>query len=72
MIATACGDNTIRVFTESLQSDENAPSFLLATQRKDAHTDDVNSVRWHPTKPHTLASASDDATIKLWRYSSEV
>lgn len=32
-----------------------------------AHTADVNCVRWHPTDPTLLASASDDGVIKLWR-----
>ena len=32
----------------------------------DGHEDEVNCVAWHPTEPHTLATASDDGTVKIW------
>ncbi|XP_049852601.1 WD repeat-containing protein DDB_G0349043-like [Schistocerca gregaria] len=32
----------------------------------DAHTLVVNSVAWHPTRKHVLASASDDQTVRIW------
>ena len=31
-----------------------------------AHDDDVNCVAWHPNDRHTLASCSDDGTVKVW------
>ena len=31
-----------------------------------AHDDDVNCVAWHPVERHTLASCSDDGTVKVW------
>ena len=40
---------------------------LLCTQRQ-THPLDVNCVWWHPCDPSLLASASDDCTIKLWRW----
>lgn len=71
-IATACGDNSIRIFSESADSDDNAPSFQMIAQMKNAHNEDVNSIDWNPAKPDMLASCSDDGDIKLWRLSSEV
>lgn len=72
LIATACGDNAIRIFGEETSSDINAPSFSLLAQYREAHKDDVNSIDWNPKRPDLLASASDDGLIKLWRYSTGV
>ncbi|KAL4430857.1 hypothetical protein ABPG75_006113 [Micractinium tetrahymenae] len=43
-------------------------SFRLLCKREQAHPLDVNCVRWHPTDHTLLASAGDDACIKLWRW----
>lgn len=65
LIATACGDNCIRIFKEDSGSDPNAPSFSLMTQLS-AHEQDVNSIDWNPKVSGLLASCSDDNTIKIW------
>lgn len=71
-LATASGDNSLRLFSETADSDTNAPSFQLIVQEQNAHLEDVNSIDWNPKHADMLASASDDGTVKIWRYSSEV
>ncbi|XP_063422666.1 probable cytosolic iron-sulfur protein assembly protein CIAO1 homolog [Mytilus trossulus] len=67
-IATACGDDCIRVFKEEDCSDKNQPSFNMICSVTKAHEQDVNSVCWHPKIPGLLASCSDDGSVKLWQY----
>lgn len=68
LIATASGDNGIRIFREeeSKQSD-SPPSFSLIASNTHAHTQDVNHIAFNPKEAGLLASCSDDGTIKLWR-----
>ena len=44
----------------------NVQSYELLSRQRDAHTADVNCVRWHPTRPDLLASGGDDNEVKLW------
>jgi len=68
LIATACGDDIIRIFKETEDSDPNQPTFVLYHTCHKAHTQDVNSVMWNPSVQGLLASASDDAEVKLWQF----
>ncbi|KAK9785246.1 hypothetical protein WJX73_000456 [Symbiochloris irregularis] len=82
-IVTGSGDNSIRIFDEAIvpegasseasNSDPASPSssFRMVVNHADAHSSDVNCVRWHPLDPTLLASASDDGSVKLWRYHPE-
>ncbi|KAM8794631.1 LOW QUALITY PROTEIN: putative cytosolic iron-sulfur protein assembly protein CIAO1 [Eudromia elegans] len=68
-LATACGDDAIRVFEESAPgAPHEPPTFSLAAHVPRAHAQDVNCVAWHPTEPGLLASCSDDGDIAFWRY----
>lgn len=69
MIATAGGDDAIRIFQEdeTILDRRNQPSFLLVDTKHQAHTEDVNCVAWNPKDPGLLASCGDDGSIKLWR-----
>lgn len=69
-IATAAGDDCIRIFSISAESDAHAPSLELLTTVRDAHSEDVNSIAWHPVTAGLLASASDDNSVKIWDLSS--
>lgn len=76
-VLAGSGDNSICIFEEQASASadvdpQQKPSFQLAVRLKDAHTTDINCVRWHPIDPTLLASAGDDGSIKLWRYHSSV
>jgi WD40 repeat protein len=72
-LATACGDNAVRVFRR-VGKDLNAPKFELAASVQRAHDEDVNAVSWSPQPQgdgvSLLASASDDGTVKIWRFTA--
>ena len=68
LIATASGDNAIRIFREEERQQMDAPpSFSLVASNTHAHLQDVNRVSFNPKEAGLLASCSDDGTIKLWR-----
>lgn len=69
VIATACGDDIIRIFKEDGGSDVEAPTFSMVVSVEPAHGQDVNCVAWSPVVAGLLASCSDDGEIKLWKYS---
>ena len=68
MIATASGDNSIRIFREETSAQADAPiSFSLVASNTNAHLQDVNRLSFNPKDAGLLASCSDDGLIKLWR-----
>ncbi|XP_055585621.1 probable cytosolic iron-sulfur protein assembly protein Ciao1 [Uranotaenia lowii] len=70
LLATACGDDILRIFKEVEGSNINEPTFeLVAT--KLAHSQDVNTVEWNPIVHNLLVTTSDDGTIKLWEFDAE-
>ncbi|KAL8174040.1 UNVERIFIED_CONTAM: cytosolic iron-sulfur protein assembly [Gekko kuhli] len=67
-LATACGDDTVRVFEEEPLSDPQQPTFTLTAHMARAHSQDVNCVAWNPKEPGLLASCSDDGEMAFWKY----
>lgn len=67
-LATACGDDAIRVFEEEPLSDPHQPTFSLTAHMARAHSQDVNCVAWNPKEPGLLASCSDDGEMAFWKY----
>ncbi|XP_058817894.1 probable cytosolic iron-sulfur protein assembly protein Ciao1 [Topomyia yanbarensis] len=70
LLATACGDDMIRVFREADGSNSNEPTFELVAS-KHAHSQDVNTVEWNPLVAGLLVTTSDDGDVKLWKFESE-
>eukprot|EP00238_Polyblepharides_amylifera_P001129 CAMPEP_0196573136 /NCGR_PEP_ID=MMETSP1081-20130531/3085_1 /TAXON_ID=36882 /ORGANISM="Pyramimonas amylifera, Strain CCMP720" /LENGTH=306 /DNA_ID=CAMNT_0041890747 /DNA_START=124 /DNA_END=1045 /DNA_ORIENTATION=- len=81
LIASASGDDSIRVFEEdpresmSVDGEMGASaSFSQVASVERAHSADVNCIVWCPVKEdnsYLLATASDDGSIKLWTLSTE-
>lgn len=72
LIATACGDDAIRIFKENPEAgDSDMVSFDLVHTEHRAHNQDVNCVAWNPVVPGLLASCSDDGDVKLWQIKLE-
>ena len=71
LIATAAGDNSIRIFSEVLGSDPDSPEYTMGCKVDDAHSQDVNGIAWNPCNPNILASVSDDGDVKLWNLLTE-
>lgn len=69
-LATACGDNKLRIFTASTAS----PSSWKCAVEKEVSEVDLNSVAWLPCRSggqQLLASADDLGVIKIWRFCSD-
>ena len=68
LIATAGGDDSIRIFNEATSSDsKNSPNFECVISKTAAHEEDVNCVAWNPSVPGLLASCGDEGDLKLWK-----
>lgn len=69
LIATACGDDAIRIYREDSElSNRNEAVFAVDSTQDKAHQQDVNWVSWNPNQSHQLLSCSDDGSIKVWKY----
>ncbi|XP_029916333.1 putative cytosolic iron-sulfur protein assembly protein ciao1 [Myripristis murdjan] len=67
-LATACGDDGVRVFKEDVTAHPDQPTFYLAAHANKAHSQDVNSVAWNPKEAGLLVSCSDNGEIAFWRF----
>lgn len=71
LIATASGDNHIRIIRETPGVNELEKNrFELAHSIKVSDVD-VNCVKWNPKKPNLLVSTSDDGQLRLWEWLGE-
>lgn len=68
LIVTAAGDNALNFFRLDESAHSHGPVALLKDAAyAQAHDSDVNCVRFHATDPALLATAADDACVKIWR-----
>ncbi|XP_077417699.1 putative cytosolic iron-sulfur protein assembly protein ciao1 [Vanacampus margaritifer] len=70
-LATASGDDAVRVFKEEVSPDHEEPLFSLAAHMPKAHSQDVNGVAWNPKEAGLLASCSDSGDIAIWRFQEQ-
>ncbi|OWZ23085.1 hypothetical protein PHMEG_0002074 [Phytophthora megakarya] len=75
LLVTGAADNGIRVFQG--QPTGTPTSFNLVVNQHQAHASDINCVRWSPNllesdnrKTLLLASAGDDACVRIWNMAS--
>ncbi|VDO98868.1 unnamed protein product [Soboliphyme baturini] len=68
VIATACGDNGIRLFKQNVSSADSTVTFDPLVIMENAHEQDVNCVTWNFQRDGLLASGSDDAMVKVWKF----
>lgn len=73
LIATASGDDSIRIIGETTGGGGggDGPTFAVRCTAENAHCQDVNGVAWNPVQPGVLASVSDDGTAKVWKVVTE-
>ena len=64
-VATAAGDNTIAL---SAADDDDPATLAHVATVQGAHDGDVNSIRFSPGDPTVLATAGDDAFVKIWKW----
>ncbi|ORX70814.1 putative cytosolic iron-sulfur protein assembly protein Ciao1 [Linderina pennispora] len=63
-VATGCGDNSVRVFSAT---GDDKVELELAAEVQNAHgLSDINCVQWNPQHPRWLATAGDDAIVRIW------
>lgn len=66
-LVTGASDDAIRIFHER----GTANNFELVHTQIQAHSSDVNCVRWSPSmsaKFMLLASAGDDSLLRIWKF----
>lgn len=75
LIVTGASDDAIRVFKlQQASANTASPSFDLVGKLDKAHSNDINCVRWSPAGVSDndgsllLASAGDDAVVRVWRF----
>jgi WD40 repeat protein len=79
LVAAAGGDNSVRVYAaaspdgsagagaaQQATGEDATSGWREVAAVEAAHDNDVNCVEWHPTERGTLASCSDDGTVKVW------
>lgn len=71
VLATACGDDGVRVFKEDAASDPDQLVFYVSAHVPKAHSQDINCVAWNPKEVGLLATCSDNGEIAIWNYQSD-
>lgn len=63
VVAAGGGDNSLRCYAP--EPDDPARWRQIGAV-EGAHDDDVNCVAWHPKETNSIATCSDDGSVKIW------
>ena len=68
VVATGHPDCTVRLWDvrEATSGSSGSNSWVSDSSLKPSHKAWISAVRWSPTNPFVLASASHDGTVKMW------
>eukprot|EP00298_Acanthocystis_sp_HF-20_P006265 c16176_g1_i1.p1 GENE.c16176_g1_i1~~c16176_g1_i1.p1 ORF type:complete len:351 (-),score=165.93 c16176_g1_i1:29-1048(-) len=72
LIVSGGGDNAISIFSRSestVKMTDQDEDYDCIIKISDAHKSDVNCVKWNPVRVGVLASACEDGTIRIWKFS---
>lgn len=70
LIVSGAADDTLRIFAldaASSSADGHQEPYRLLCEKTQAHSSDINCVRWCPTDPTLLASCGDDNAVRIWQ-----
>lgn len=79
LIATGGGDDAVCVFGLDASRDAEATGqdgtsgerYRQLLRHEGAHRGDVNCVAWNPKRWGVLATAGDDNTVRIWKFTEE-
>lgn len=71
LIATACGDNHIRIFKELMAMNELERNRFEQVFAIKVSIADVNCLAWHPVHEDILVSTSDDGNLRIWEWEDD-
>ena len=69
-IASVGADDALNIYREvtGTGTTSDAPLFEIDIAIPQAHSGDINCVRWNPRDGSVIATAGDDGVVRIWCY----